>query len=319
MTKLLSINFIRSILLIGFACLAIFIAASSVFSQSPSPATEDSGSVAPSEVKLVFPIEDLGGCASLEDCTNYCEDPVNYNSCKVFAKEQGFYKDDVSTYADQDFWNDAQGELGCNSTDLCITLCSDPASHPACDSFAKRNEIPGGYVDEPDKPEYLAIAQDVLGCDSAASCGNFCDDPANADKCTDFANQVGLLGGTTAAGPGDCQTPETCGVYCSDPANFGQCSSPNQGGNTGFAGPGGCNSEASCRTYCDQNPEQCRSYSPGSSGVYITLGCSEGEYHGPGGVCTALADTQKAASCVGSNKYWDGSACQDTPPVGINP
>lgn len=308
-------NLVRLIVLF-FVALGLFIlATTTVFSQDASPAASPGAGTA----EFAFPIEDLGGCTDLATCTSYCEDPVNQNSCSDFAKKNGFYKDDQTQYADDEFWTDAQNELGCNSTDSCSTFCTDPANHESCDAFAKRNEIPGGYTDTPDKPEYLAIAQNTLGCDSAESCSTFCDDSANAQACTDFANQVGLEGGTTNEGPGGCQTPQTCSAYCSDPANFSQCANPGQGGNTGFAGPGGCSDEASCRSYCDQNSESCRSYAPGSSGVYVPISCPAGEYHGPGGVCTATANTQEAANCVGSDKYWDGSSCQDQAPVGIDP
>ena len=124
-----------------------------------------------------------------------------------------------------------------------MNFCSQEANFDTCSAFAKRSDIPGGYVTEPDKPEYLTIAKTTLGCDSAASCATFCDNSANADKCSSFADQAGLLGGTVAAGPGGCQTPGTCSAYCSDPANYQDCSGFAPGGGT-FAGPGGCNSEA---------------------------------------------------------------------------
>ena len=188
MNKILSINYLKSVLFLISVFVLMFFAANLVFSQSPAP--EDEGSAAPPAVALVFPIEELNGCESMEACTNYCEDPVNYNSCSDFAKKQGFYQDDQTQYGDEEFWTDAQTELGCNSSEACSSFCSDPANHQSCDSFAKRNEIPGGYTAEPDNPENLAVAEEVLGCDSAESCSNFCDDPTNANACSDFANQV---------------------------------------------------------------------------------------------------------------------------------
>lgn len=312
MVKLLALNRLnigRIFLLSIFVVMFLFFA-TTTFSQT---AEEPAPSIG---FNFTYPIGELGACNNLEECTNYCEDPVNYNSCAGFAKKNGFYRDDETVYANDEFWQGAQSELGCNSKDSCFDFCSNPQNLEECDAFAKRNEIPGGYVDSPDKAEYLEVAQTTLGCDSAESCSNFCDDPANADKCSNFANQVGLLGGTTQEGPGGCQTAETCGAYCADPANYAQCSS-HQG--SGFAGPGGCNSEETCRSYCDQNPDECRSYAAGSNGVYVPPSCGQGQYHGPGGVCTGLENTQTAVSCVGSDKYWDGTACHDTPPVGIYP
>src|SRR3989344_6159982 len=191
-SKILTLNPIRTLILTLAAMLLLYFAATSVFSQSPSPAapTADTGGT----LNLTFPIKDLGECKNLEECTNYCEDPVNQNSCSAFAKKNGFYQDDVTTYATDEFYEDAQSELGCNSRDGCVNFCSQEANFDACSAFAKRSEIPGGYVDEPDKPEYLTIAQTTLGCDSTTSCATFCDNSANAQACSNFADQAGLLG-----------------------------------------------------------------------------------------------------------------------------
>lgn len=309
MSSLIGINKSRLIILTLAAVVMMFFATKVVFSQTPSPAASTTG--------LNFPIAELGGCTNLESCTNYCEDPVNYNSCSNFAKKNGFYKDDETLYGDDKFWQETQKELGCNSAESCLDYCSRPENLEKCDAYAKRNEIPGGYTDQPDKPEYLQIAQATLGCNSLESCSTVCDNPANAQKCSEFANRVGLLGGNTSEGPGGCQNPESCIAFCSDPANFDQCSPYAPGGGT-FSGPGGCNSETSCRSYCDRNPDECRSLEPGSSGVYVPITCPQGEYHGPGGVCTAINDTRKAADCVGADKYWNGESCLAKVPFGVS-
>ncbi|KKQ09444.1 MAG: hypothetical protein US19_C0014G0016 [Candidatus Daviesbacteria bacterium GW2011_GWB1_36_5] len=315
-----TINLTKFIFQIFSVALILLFSATSVFSQAASPAPSGSPAQDPNqstEINLTYPVDDLGGCNNLEECTDYCEDPVNYNSCSNFAKKNGFYRDDITAYASDEDWEGTQNELGCNSKDSCSDFCSKSENYDACESYAKRHEIPGGYIQQPDKPEYLEVAKNVLGCDSTDSCANACDDPANADKCTDFANQVGLLGGTTTEGPGGCQTPGTCGAYCADPNNYIQCSNFVPEGTT-FSGPGGCDSQESCRSYCEQNPDSCRSYSPGSNGAYTPIACPQGEYHGPGGACTSVGNTQTAVSCIGADKYWDGTACHDQPPVGIS-
>ena len=160
MIKTLKINLAKFIILAFVLFAALFFVNQKIFAQSPSP----SGSPT-SASEFVFPIKELGDCSDLESCTNYCEDPVNQNSCSTFAKKNGFYQDDVTTYATDEFYEDAQSELGCNSRDGCVNFCSQEANFDACSAFAKRSEIPGGYVGEPDKPEYLTIAQTTLGCD----------------------------------------------------------------------------------------------------------------------------------------------------------
>lgn len=44
------------------------------------------------------------------------------------------------------------------------------------------------------RPDPWEKAKQVLGCDSAQACKDFCDNPANVQKCADFANQVDLRG-----------------------------------------------------------------------------------------------------------------------------
>ena len=119
------INFARYIIFF-FAAFVVLFFVNKIFAQSPSPSSSPAPSGSPASTsEFAFPVKDLGGCNSLEACTNYCEDPVNYNSCSNFAKRNGFYKDDKTTYATDTFWDDAKKELGCDSRENCTTFCSD--------------------------------------------------------------------------------------------------------------------------------------------------------------------------------------------------
>ena len=132
----------------------------------------------------------------------YCDDPVNYSKCSQYAKEKGFYKNDPVIAADDTFWQKTKNQLGCDTQNACETFCQQSTNYEKCDSFAKTNNLVGGYVDDPGK--YIEKAKESLGCDSASSCSTFCDNAANKEKCTTFANQVGLLGGETTQGPSGC-------------------------------------------------------------------------------------------------------------------
>ena len=279
----------------------------SVFAQTASPTTTQPVEPVDEVKDLKFPIEDLGGCGDYKSCLTYCDDPVNNAICIDFAKKNGFYKDDPVIAPTDEFLTKAKDVLGCDSAESCATLCSDSANHDKCDSFAKSQGVLGGYVEDPDKPEFLDKAKEVLGCSDATSCSAFCDNSANADKCDQFADQVGLLGGQVPVGPGGCNTEGTCGSYCSDPANFDTCKDFTGGG--GFSGPGGCNSKETCRTFCEENPADCRSYAPGSNGVYVPAVCPAGQDFGPGGVCTATDRLDEAARCAQSGEWWSGTSC----------
>lgn len=268
---------------------------------------------------VTFPIGELGGCKDYKTCLVYCDDPVNHTACVDYAKKKGFYKQDDVVAPSDEFWAKAKAALGCDSKEACETFCSQPGSFATCDAFAKSEALIGGYVDTPDKPEYLSVAKEILGCDSAGTCAATCDNPVNRARCEEFANRVGLLGGGVNVGPGGCNSDTTCESFCRDPNNFDQCRSHAQTVNQDFRGPGGCNTPESCRSHCEQNPAECRSYAPGSSGNYVTIACPSNQYHGPGGVCTPTEKTQEAVGCSAGKKHWNGSSCQDTPPSGVYP
>src|SRR3972149_1509651 len=104
MSSVLRVNINKIIILfaLALALLVVSIASSRIaFSQSPSPAQETpapTGTAGSPATTFAFPIEDLEGCESEAACANYCEDPVHYNACADFAKENGFYRDDESQY-----------------------------------------------------------------------------------------------------------------------------------------------------------------------------------------------------------------------------
>ena len=143
-SKILTLNPIRTLLLALAAMFLLFLATTSVFSQSPTQSASPSPApgAGANTFNIAFPVKELGDCKNLAECTNYCEDPVNQNSCSTFAKKNGFYQDDVTTYATDEFYQDAQNELGCNSADSCESFCSQAANFDACSAFAKRSEIP---------------------------------------------------------------------------------------------------------------------------------------------------------------------------------
>lgn len=294
------------------------------------------------EVKLKYPIKELGSCKDLAFCRSYCDDPLHSTECIKFAKKKGFFQEDsvgmlrkknkglsptptrpifitsaptaiptstpTITKAPQvtltptptsvvsatptirptntptptigptltptptptlqeleeqadEILGEAQQSLGCSTLAECQDLCSKPENFDKCTEFAENNNVTGGTIQDPDVPEIIDQAGEVLGCTSAQTCVDFCSKEENKAKCTEFAQDTGLLGGETPAGPGGCTSEETCNEFCKDPNNFSICSgfASSQGDN--FLGPGECNSPATCRIYCEQNPSQCNDLS----------------------------------------------------------
>ncbi|MBI2042092.1 MAG: LamG domain-containing protein [Candidatus Nealsonbacteria bacterium] len=126
-------------------------------------------------------------------------------------------------------------------------------------------------------------------CDTRYKCLNYCEAPANALECVDFAESAGFIGEEEAAQarkyiplilqgvtPGKCGTKERCETYCADPVNSLECMEfavkyevlpldelevlkkilPFMRAGTM---PGGCRSKDECENYCsdENNSEEC--------------------------------------------------------------
>lgn len=216
---------------------------------------------------VTFPIAELGNCQNYYECRSYCEDPVNASACIDYGKKKGFYKQSLPSDDGKDeLIMKAKTQLGCDSYESCRSFCQMPANFDKCDAFAKSSGMTGGHVNDAKKEIIMAKANEVLGCDSYASCASFCSDDGNREKCTAFAKETGLRGGERPVGPGGCTSEDSCKTFCSDPQNFQVCQGFMSSSGGKFSGPGGCNSESSCRDYCQGNPDSCRNFAAQSGG-----------------------------------------------------
>lgn len=297
---------------------------------------------------ITFPIPELGNCSDYYTCRQYCEDPVNYDDCKAFAKKKGFHeKEGVKLdIRNSDFWKKTQSELGCNSVDACRALCERNENFDKCDAFAKKYDLSGGHVDDPYEQEFLKKAKEILGCDSPSSCMSFCDKEENWDKCSEFAKQMGFRGGEQFGGPGGCNTRESCETYCR--AHPQECGYE---GSSNYDPAEWCNKTPDCTwtgdtcqcakiegltpdEYCKKYPDRCSGYTdpsvectkyPGCSWNGSTCQCEgySGSYgsYDPATECakyTGCSWKNNNCECSGSGyqqttcpsgSYWDGSNC----------
>jgi len=246
---------------LSLAILLVIFGRSIAFAQTPEQIAKKHG--------VIFPIAELGECVDYSSCREYCEDPVNSTACIDFAKKKGFYKEE-QVQTQSRFIESAKKELSCDSEDSCREFCSKEANWEKCGEFARKHRLSGGVTHDPKDEEILEKAKVELGCSSHESCMSFCHGEANRQKCSDFANKVGLRGGEHHVGPGGCNSEETCRAFCSDPNNFQECSKfgggTGGGDRRGFHGPGGCNSEESCRVYCEKNTQDCQIIMVGEHG-----------------------------------------------------
>lgn len=287
----------KKLLILLFNCfivglfIALFLTTGQVFAQTAQKTPEEIAK----EKGITFPIQELGNCANFSECRNFCEDPVNRNTCTDFAKSKGFYQETSTKH--EEILKSAKDELGCDSESSCRTVCEQEANHDKCFAFAKKHSLGGGQVHDPSKSEILEKAKTILGCNSYESCKSFCEQETNREKCSEFAKQTGLRGGEHEAGPGGCTSEETCKAFCSDSNNYQICSGFTSSTGGKFSGPGGCDSEESCRAYCEKNPSACGSIggrseasheeycnrTPNCSWTNNTCQCSSGGGTGTGG------------------------------------
>ncbi len=115
-------------------------------------------------------------------------------------------------------------------------------------------------------------------CGSMTECKTYCDNPANAKACTDWAVAKGFIQSPppqqrspelpAAGGPGGCKSREECDIYCSQPEHGEECFRFAKEHNlipqkeiqqiekemVHKEGPGGCRSRQECDAFC-RNPD----------------------------------------------------------------
>ena len=175
-------------LILGFSILIFSVLLLFLVRAHPTSHAQTSGE-SPEEAAakhgITFPIGELGNCEDYSSCRTFCEDPVNQSTCIDFAKSKGFYREDQVQTSKEEIIASAKIELGCDSYDSCMSFCQESSNFDKCDAFAKGHSLGGGHVSNTEEQQFLAKAKDVLGCDSPASCMNFCDEPDNRDKCSE--------------------------------------------------------------------------------------------------------------------------------------
>lgn len=230
---------------------------------------------------IIFPVKELGGCGSFNECMQYCDNPSNQEKCVSFAKSKGL---DAGPPPGARKMSAGGGPGGCNSEQSCKSYCDQPNNRQACMDWAKANGYasrggPPGGVHGPEQEAILQDAQAQFGCSGGDDCARFCDNPSNSQKCSEFAKKHGLFKGEGQPGQGgppglDQQTGakmmselgcdrEQCRAFCDNPANKQRCSEVAAkygigGGRQGGPPPGvNCNSEEECRKICEADPSKC--------------------------------------------------------------
>lgn len=191
-----------------------------------------------SKDNIVFPVAELGNCASEQDCRAYCEQPDNMEVCLDFAERHNLLSDEEIARA-KAFLAAGSGPGGCASPQECETYCNDASHLEECIIYARDHNLMS--------PDELAEAKQVLaalqagaklpgGCTRRQECDVYCSEPSHMEECLTFAEAAGfippdelaeakkmLVAIKKGATPPPCRGKEECDAYCMEPEHFEEC------------------------------------------------------------------------------------------------
>ncbi len=245
--------------------------------------------------KISFPIAELGGCNSKDECKAYCDDRAHAESCLSFAESRGMMSKEEAKTARKFMGQTGPG--GCTGS-ACRQYCNSEEHFAECRAFAEKNGLIPPRGERPEGPAINKDKEDAVaklveeqggpgGCTSKDTCRAYCDDSSHMDECMAFAKKSGLMSEEQIEqakkmmqqeGPGGCKGA-ACRDYCEDSSHIKECLEFGQ--KQGLmsqdeaqraqefhdvlleGGPGGCTDEQSCRSFCGDpaNRETCENFS----------------------------------------------------------
>lgn len=228
---------------------------------------------------ITFPIDELGGCNSKDECRAYCEAPANMETCLSFGERNGLMSAEEAARARK--LSKLSGPAGCRGKE-CKTYCNDSAHFEECRAFAQERGLtpPGGkpprgvkgpQIDENRAMQAIEAQGGPGGCKTKDACRTYCSSEGNMKECFAFAKEHKLMSDEDIAraerfanqeGPGGCRG-ESCKDYCENPEHAEKCIAFAEKNDfikheeaekakkfIGKTGPGGCRG-AECKTYCE--------------------------------------------------------------------
>src|SRR3989344_4319649 len=135
------------------------------------------------ELKITYPVTELGNCTNQQECKAYCSVSSNYSKCAAFAQKN----------------------------DLTIEV---PDDKKAVFAAMQKGESPGQCKDEVSCRKYC---EDI---DRIEECVNFVEkfDLASSDELKEIRKMADVKKAGVAF-PGNCKTKESCLKYCDNSAN----------------------------------------------------------------------------------------------------
>lgn len=134
-----------------------------------------------------------GGCRTMDQCEEFCEEPQNQETCFAFAERHGLFKNREAVEKIRKIISDG-GPGGCKGKDQCHEFCEDPANFEVCIEFAEEHEFIKPEEVERAKRGARALKEGGPGgCHSPRECESFCSNPTNQEVCFEWAKGHGFV------------------------------------------------------------------------------------------------------------------------------
>ncbi|OGZ10573.1 MAG: hypothetical protein A3D65_05805 [Candidatus Lloydbacteria bacterium RIFCSPHIGHO2_02_FULL_50_13] len=216
------------------------------FAQGDFERGDDTGGEQQALAGIMFPVAELGNCASRDECHAYCDVGANMNQCIAFAKAHGLMNKEEAERSEKFSRRLEEGKTpgGCNSPGNCKAYCEDIAHIDECVQFAEAQGFKGEEFARGKKLGAYLKKGGLMpgGCTSRASCDAYCSDFSRAEECYRFAEAAGVgddMGNALSkhGGPAQKVSPEHL-------KKLGELA---KRGET----PGGCTNKDACMAYCE--------------------------------------------------------------------
>jgi len=215
---------------------------------------------------ISFPIAELGGCGSQEECRIYCDETANARACTVWAQDNGFaQKPEVRREAlkqDSDAPEVKQkvGPGGCGDRESCDMFCRQPSNNRVCIDFA----VAEGFMSQAEADRIVKLTEQLesRGRGSRAGPRPAVARPTEPDE-PQIDEEKALQAIAEFGGPGGCSSFAECDRLCGQEGSADVCFAYAvehdlmQGSDVekfkklmDIEGPGGCRGRE-CQTYCD--------------------------------------------------------------------
>lgn len=243
--------------------------------------------------QLKYPIGELGGCKSFEECKAYCNKDENIPKCNRFSIKNGLLTEEE--VADTERMLSLMEESGlpgkCTGMIECFSYCESAAHVEECWDYTQRHGLNRG-LDLETVRRLAKFAREggkfPGNCEGGDACEAYCGDISNFAECADFGEKVGFMtreetevmrkiaqSGVTQT-PGNCQKKEQCETYCRESSHIDECLAFAE--KTGLLPPeeladakkfapliksgetpGRCSSKDQCEAYCNDTAhfEEC--------------------------------------------------------------